>query len=232
MSKELKIAGLEAKFGAILKQAEELAELDSDDLTSEHHACAGVVSSYESARASFVKVTGEAGYLDQISHPTPPIGGASPNYGSQIQRVITNSESAVAFLRRGREQVPAEIKDKLNSLVDLISIIQEAEPDLHTHLTTAIREHEGTHYLAASVLAAKSIDYILNKLDGTDEQEKADNLVKKGFLEKELKDGFVRTWKKARNYYVHDIRSIPPSAESLSILTNACQLAEIYIQVQ
>ena len=232
MSKELRVAGLEAKFNAILNQAEEFAELDSEDLTSEHRACAGVVASYESARRSFVKVTGEAGYLDEISHPTPPMGGGASNYGSQIQRVISNSESAIAYLRRGREQVPAAIKDKLNSLNELISIISEVEPYLHAHLVTSIREYEETHYLAASVLAAKCIEYILNKLEGTDERAKADILVKKGLLKKDLEEGFLRAWKKARNYYVHDIRAAPPSGDSLSILTSACQLAEIYVQAQ
>ena len=232
MSEELKAAGLEAKFGATLRQAEELSELDPEDRAAEFRTCVGTIESYESARRSFVDVTGLPDYLDEVTLSGEATRWGRPDYGSQLQQVVTNSESAITYLGKSHEQVPNEVKDKLDSLTGLISIIQEVEPDLYAHLIIAIREHEKTHYLAATVLSAKTIGYVLGKLDGEDDQTKADILVKKGLLEKELKDGFTHTWKKARNYYVHDIRASPQPGESLSILTTACQLAEMYIQAQ
>lgn len=232
MSKELRAAGLEAKFASILRLADELSDLDLEDRAHEYTALAGVIESYQSARKIFVEITGLSSYLDGVGLDGTSTHRGYPDYGNGINQVITNSESAIAYLRTGREQVPTEVKDKLKSLEDSIAIVRELNPNLHEHLVTAIHEHERTHYLAASVLASKTIDYALSKLDGSDEATKADGLVRKGLLKSDLKDGFVRTWKKARNYYIHDITSAPPAEESLSILSNACQLSIFYTKSQ
>ncbi len=196
--------------------------------SGEFDAASGIVTTYRAARKSFEEHTKETRLLEDIPVPTPGSTGDYRDTKRQIRMVISNSAAAVAFLTRGEQKVPADVRNKLDALLEQIADVQKLSPNLHVHLAESVKEHEATHYLASSVLAAKSIDYVLSKLPGDNEIGKADFLVSKGLLKKELKDGWVLTWKKARNYYVHDLSAIPASPESLSLVTQACELALAY----
>lgn len=228
-NEELFRKGLEGKFRMI----ESLAIGHLKNSWAEYHsgefdAASGIVTTYRAARKSFEEHTKETRLLEDIPVPTPGSTGDYRDTKRQIRMVISNSAAAVAFLTRGEQKVPADVRNKLDALLEQIADVQKLSPNLHVHLAESVKEHEATHYLASSVLAAKSIDYVLSKLPGDNEIGKADFLVSKGLLKKELKDGWVLTWKKARNYYVHDLSAIPASPESLSLVTQACELALAY----
>jgi hypothetical protein len=221
-------SGLEQKFRMIQSLA--TGHLKSNwvgDSRGEYRSAEGIVATYEAARQVFEERIKGTGLLEVISMS----GYSSYEYDTgerEIRMVISNSAAAVGFLAQDRQQVSTEVRNKLDALLGQIAEVQQLSPNLYAHLAESVKEHEATHYLASSVLAAKSIDYVLAKLPGDNEISKAEFLVSKGLLKKELKDGWVLTWKKARNYYVHDLSAIPASAESLSLVTQACELGLAY----
>ena len=196
--------------------------------SGEFDAASGIVTTYRAARKSFEEHTKETRLLEDIPIPTPGSYGDYRDTKRQIRMVISNSAAAVAFLTRGEQKIPPDVRNKLGALLEQIADVQKLNPSLHTHLAESVKEHEATHYLASSALAAKSIDYILSQLPGDDVISKADFLVKKGVLKEDLKGGWVLTWKKVRNYYAHDLLAIPTSTESLSLVTAACEVALAY----
>ena len=221
--------GLEEKFRAIESLAiGHLKSHWSGESEGEYSSASGIILTYQAAREVFEERLKETGLLEAVSVPQQASYGSPPQTERQIRMVISNSAAAVAFLTKDRQEVSEEVRNKLDALLKQIAEVKNLNPNLHAHLVESVKEHEVAHYLASSVLAAKSIDYVLSKLPEGNEISKADFLVAKGLLKKELKDGWVLTWKKARNYYVHDLSAIPESAESLSLVTAACELGLAY----
>jgi hypothetical protein len=216
--------GLEQKFRSISALATGFIRSSFEDGRDEYNAGVGIVSSYQSATAAFRKPTGESGLLQSVSIPAADsFSSFFPDMHGHVRTVLANSEAAAPYL--AKERVPAEIRDRLDALRKEIAGTEVQSPDLFTHVSAAISEHESAHYLASVALSAKAIDYVVSKLNGTDDVSKADYLVQEGLLNKEVKNAWIATWRKVRNYYTRDLSSDPSPKESLSLLTNACELA-------
>jgi hypothetical protein len=84
-----------------------------------------------------------------------------------------------------------------------------------THVSSAISEYEGAHYLASALLAGKSIIYAWEHFPGGTSEEKTIKLLQSKLLKKDLKEQFLRAEKKARNYFTHDISAIPQPRDHL-----------------
>lgn len=219
--------GLEEKFRAIQSLAIGHMKTDFETSEDQYHSAVGIIQTYRASRETFENRVKEVGLLEGIAIPQHT-SYEWPETRREIRMVISNASAAVAFLTKAGEEVPKEVRNKLDALLGQIAEVENLSPNLHAHLAEAVKEHEAAHYLSSSVLAAKSIDYVLSKLPGDNEVSKADSLVVKGLLKKELKDGWILTWKRARNYYVHDLSAVPASAESLSLVTAACELGLVY----
>jgi hypothetical protein len=127
-------------------------------------------------------------------------------------------------LDRRISPIPSSVVDSLESQRGQILFIVDIDSDLHKHLIKAIDEYELGHYLAAALIAGKSVAYVISKLEGQTDEEKVENLVRKKLLDPKLRENFLKGSRKARNLYTHDLGAVPEPQEVLSALSDAIDI--------
>jgi hypothetical protein len=109
----------------------------------------------------------------------------------------------------------------MDSLRDQTAPLETHDPNLFKHLTLAVDEYESAHFLASALLAGKSGVYVLNHLQGNDDEEKVDYLVKSALVKEQLKDKMLRAARKARNYFSHDMSAFAGPSDALDSISGA-----------
>ena len=145
-----------------------------------------------------------------------------------LEFIRNNCEIAKLFINSVIGKISHEDIDKLYSLRQEIRPLGRSNPKLYQHLENAIEEYESGHYLACALIAGKIFIFCHNTIPGEDEEEKAKFLIKKGLLEKRLKDLFLRGGRLARNLFSHDLLAYPKPHDSLELLSHAVKIALIY----
>ncbi|RSN77416.1 MAG: hypothetical protein DSO07_10100 [Thermoproteota archaeon] len=162
-----------------------------------------------------------------------------------------NCGGAIEFLETQLKQpkLSFEELDKLKGLR------KEAEDGivcniaLKEHLLQAVEEYERGHYLACALIAGKVVDYLIDRLAsmfGVKEKEigekarlVAEKIPEKLKIEKSSEkwkffvEDVMKTAKHARNYFTHDLSSIPTRpADVLSLLSGAVTLSVSFCKIQ
>jgi hypothetical protein len=183
-----------------------------------------LIDSYETSRNMFQTVTTDVllSYLQYDSSGRNNIG--------LLQQLLVECATAVGFLETLSIPISPSDKDKLESLRGEIASLEAFDRDLFTHVDAAISEYENAHYLAATLLAGKSVVYALEQLPGKTSEDKVGRLLQAKLLKDDLKDQFLRAEKKARNYFTHDISAIPQPQEALALVAGACNLSLVLMR--
>jgi hypothetical protein len=182
-----------------------------------------LVSSYDNARVQFLNIAPQAKITpDYIGCQ---VGLKVPEYVDILDRLKINCATAVAFLQALASRIPPIERDKLNSMRDQMTPLENYNPHLFKHLMLAVDEYENGHFPASALLAGKSVVYVLNCLQGATDEEKVDYLVKSGLLEEKLKDKSLKAARKARNYFSHDISAFAEPSDALNSISEAVDLS-------
>jgi hypothetical protein len=188
----------------------------------------GLVESYLSAREEFHSGIKDM-KLENVEVGTLHWGASDlVQLKKAVVKLIINCESAVGYLERVGSPIPKEVIDRLEAQRGQIVPVEVFDINLFKHLSKAIDEHESGHYLAAAMVAGKAATYINGRLDGTSEEEKVENLIRKGLVDPKLKESFLRASRKTRNFYSHDLSAVPEPQEALSAVSDAVDLAIKY----
>ena len=104
---------------------------------------------------------------------------------------------------------------------------------LFTHVTGAISEYEGAHYLASALLAGKAIMYVWEQFPGKTNEEKVGLLLKANLIKQSLKEQFLKAEKKSAKTIT--ARMIFPRFRNLrrhtrDLVADACNLSMILMR--
>ncbi|MEM2179119.1 MAG: hypothetical protein QW272_09910 [Candidatus Methanomethylicaceae archaeon] len=134
-----------------------------------------------------------------------------------------------------KPQIPSSITTKLSSLrKELEEMENKIEPEISNNIKEAIDEIEQGHNLAAALIASRVICYVLDKIQGKNDKEKAKKLIELGVIEKERKDeyeNFLRASRLSRNFLSHKPSLYPKPEEALQIVISAFHLARYLIHL-
>lgn len=183
----------------------------------------GLVESYELSRNMFATVSTDIS-LAYLQH------GPGDQQVGLLQQLSVECATAIGFLEALVSPIPTADKDKLDSLRHEITSLEGFNGNLFTHVSGAISEYEGAHYLASALLAGKSVIYAWEQFPGKTSEEKASKLLQAKLLKEDLKGQFLRAEKKARNYFTHDISAIPQPQEALVLVADACNLSMVLMR--
>jgi len=181
---------------------------------------------YRGARYDFQKIAPKA----RISLDRIRINEIDTNHDSEfppfLEQIAINCETALGYLKElAGPSLSVEDKDKLDSLRRQIADLEGFNENLFKHVTKAIEEYEHGHHLASALLAGKATVYVLEQLEGKDDESKADSLVKLGLLDTRMKPDFLKGARKARNYFTHDLSAIAESHDAIGMIGDACDLS-------
>lgn len=124
-----------------------------------------------------------------------------------------------------KPKIPLDTITKLGSLREELKKLEDGlKPEVSSDLNEAIGEMEQGHSLAASMIASRIICYVLDKIQGKDDDEKVGKLVEFGIIEKERKDEkerFVSASRLSRNLLSHIPGLCPKPDEALQLVSSA-----------
>jgi hypothetical protein len=178
-----------------------------------------LISRHDDARIQFFAIAPNAKV-----HPDyiPFQAGLKPSeYEEAADRLKISCATALAFLRTLASRISPAEKDKMDSLRNQIAPLETHDPNLFKHLMLAVDEYESAHFLASALLAGKSVVYVLNHLQGENEEEKVNYLVKRGLVREQLKDKMLRAARRARNYFSHDMSAFAEPSDALNSISDA-----------
>ncbi len=238
MSDIAETSGLVAKFATVEKLALNLIQ----EITKEQYSLSkqrnaerlnALVESYQSAWRDFTKFFPQSKVtIDYVSgYDVKEYDYDSHKRMALLDRLIVNCETATERLKQAMIMIPVEERDKLDSLRKALGSIEINQLVLR-HLLKAIDEYEASHYFAATLLAGKASVFILEQLGGTTDEEKVQRLIVAGLVNKDLKDRFLKSARRARNYFTHDISAIPEPVDALGLVSDACDLAIKWSQLR
>jgi len=146
-----------------------------------------------------------------------------------VTKLALNCDSAAGYLDGATMPAPRAVLLNLESRRQEIAPIEEFDAHLFTHLTKAIDEHELGHYLAATLIAEKTVAYVIGKLDGGTEKEKAENLIRMDLLSPKLKAHFLDASRRTRDLRSRELGAFPEPLESLAAVSDAVEIAIKYL---
>jgi small nuclear ribonucleoprotein (snRNP)-like protein len=152
------------------------------------------------------------------------------NLKNAVTKLAVNCDSAAGFLDRAIMPVPKAVIMTLESRRQQIAPIEEFDAHLFTHLSKAIEELETGHYLAAAMIAGKTVAYVNDKLDGKTEEEKVENLIRLKLLDPMLKESFLKAYRKTGDFYSHALGAVPEPQEALGAVSAAVDVATKYLK--
>lgn len=185
----------------------------------------GLVDSYELGRNMFATVSTDIS-LAYLQHRP------GDQHIGLLQQLSVECATAIGFLEALASPIPIADKDKLDSLRHEITSLEGFNGNLFAHVSGAISEYEGAHYLASALLAGKSVIYAWEQFPGKTSEEKASKLLQAKLIKEDLKGQFLRAEKKARNYFTHDISAIPQPQEALVLVADACNLSMALMRIK
>jgi len=145
-------------------------------------------------------------------------------------RLEVNCDSAAGYLDRAIMPLATAIIATLESRRREIAPIEEFDALLFAHLSKAIDEQEMGHYFAAAVIAGKTVAYVYDKLEGKDDEEKTENLVRLKLLDPKHKESFLKGSRKTRNRYSRELGAVPDAQEALAAVSDAVDMAIKYLE--
>ena len=126
-------------------------------------------------------------------------------------------------------------KNKIESLNEELDEFEKVGCDniILKNLKEALEEAESKHHLACGIIAARTILYVIEKFEGKTDEEKLSNLVKlevinKDEKSKETSKSFLDAAKSARNAISHKIDYFPKGSDSISLLSYAFRMTNIF----
>ena len=145
-------------------------------------------------------------------------------------KIVAGCDSAIAALETLLAKIPLETKDKLESLKEELSSIENIDFDIQRNLDEAIKECEMGHYLASALISSRVIVYILSKVKGKTDEDRVKNLVEQNLIPKDRKDEIMELMKAsrlARNLLSHRVDIDPRIEDTLIVVSNAIKLTKI-----
>jgi len=154
-----------------------------------------------------------------------------------LQDIIRGCEVAERSLEALlRLHVEPGVLDELNSLRRELEELESRglDPNIVKNLREAITEAEQGHYLASAMIASRVICYVISKIPGERDEDKAEHLVKRGAVPKDRKDiqkQLVTAMRLSRNFLSHRVDLFPSPEEVLMLLGGAFVLARLTILI-
>ena len=186
----------------------------------------GIIRNYDDIRSQYYSLI-----TDEPKPHLTLIPKKKMSYAGVLEVIINNCTKAIGYIDSLLMQLTPEEIDKLESLRREIAWLESERPDLHRHIIEAIELHANGYYIGSTLISAKIICYVIEKIPGKNDEEKADFLVEKGLIDSDLRPWFIRGVKRARNFFTHKIYAIPEVHESLELLSNAIEAIKILVKI-
>lgn len=227
------VSALSAQFKEIKRSAEELLNQEIRVAVGPFimQKVLGVVESYNDARQNLYSILPQLikGY---ITLPSFTRDDAQINPLEVLQRIRNGCEFIIELLEQCTRGLTREEKDRIDSLRKELHKVENFNLSLYLHLKEALSEYEHRHYLSTVLLAGKVICFVLEQIPGNNDSEKIGELIREGIVPEDMKQELLKGAREARSYYVHDINSIPESAESLEMLAKAFYFTKLLIKYE
>ena len=225
------LIGLESKFSSIRSSTDALllalVQTSASFMTPDAvdsvigQMIRGVMKNYLEARnLYYVLVKGSQINPDYVSDDL-----AKQEPAKALHIVRSNCDAVIGVIRfRLKHVVPQE------ALRNQIKGIEDENRNLYKHLEHAIREYEEGHYISSTLVSCKAIAYSLDQLPGKTDEEKAALLVQQGLIDRKLETDYLKSSRRARAFFSHDIGAIPEPQEALELLASAVNFSLLLLK--
>ena len=108
--------------------------------------------------------------------------------------------------------------------------LPELPEEYGKNVEEAIREFEKGAFLGSALISGRIIQYVFDQIPGREIKEKIKALEDKGLVEEkgEVPPEYVlKAYRKARNYFSHDITAYPDRSEALELIIICKRLLEL-----
>ncbi|MFW6048469.1 MAG: hypothetical protein ACOC87_04175 [Candidatus Natronoplasma sp.] len=148
-----------------------------------------------------------------------------------LRQIETQCDKAIGGLRPHLSPISAEEQDRLSKYRSKIEdLASELDPKFVKNMNKAIEVFEKGYYLASALISSRMIIYLIEKIPGSNDEEKADFLEREAMIEESDEKSFlIKVNRQARNYFSHDIKSYPDSSDALSLLGDSVKLLRLYL---
>ena len=135
-----------------------------------------------------------------------------------------------------KPSVEPELVDKLGSLRKELEKLENAGLDVMVvkNLKEAIMEAEHGHRLASAMVASRVICTIIDGLEGKEDEEKVEYLVRMGVVPRDRKDvqrQILTAMRLSRNFLAHKVNIFPETSDVLTLLGGAFNLSKIWLKL-
>jgi len=160
------------------------------------------------------------------------IGYFMKNRTSILRMLIIECNKAIMYI-----ETPflfdSQEEDTLNHIKkEVKELYKDLDMKFEDNLKVAITETEKGHFLPATLILSRLIDFMYRKLPGKEKKEKIKSLKKQNIIKEESEEEYIiKTVKKSRNILNHQIDFFPTSSYTLSILGDCIYLIKIYIKL-
>lgn len=155
-----------------------------------------------------------------------------------LHRISIQCESVIGSLNTLISPLSPEDADKLDKLrSELAEVTTDLDINYEKNLNEAIIEQEKGHFLASALITARVVNYILDRIEGKNIEEKIkflqdNNIIVKGREGEEAKTFIIKASKKARNVFTHTIETFANASDSLSLLGDCIKLLKILTRLK
>jgi len=170
----------------------------------------------------------------EISFTSVDIATTRANAKGVLRQIETQCEKAIRGLRSHLSPISAEEQDRLSKYrSEIEDLASELDKKFVKNMNKTIDVFEEGHYLASTLISSRMVTYLIDRIPGEDDEEKADFLEKKGMIEESDEESFlIKVKRQARNYFSHDIKAYPDSSDALSLLGDSVKLLKLYIDLK
>jgi len=155
-----------------------------------------------------------------------------------VRDLIIGCKTAESYLESIlRPLAEPEVLNKLNSLKKELEELEEKGLDLSVakNLREAIDEAEQGHHLASAMISSRVICYLVDRIQGRDDKEKVDYLIRRGIIPKDRKDDqekVITLMRRSRNFLSHDINIFSGPGDVLMLLGGAFNLVNLTLPLE
>ena len=151
---------------------------------------------------------------------------------ARLRQLILECDKVIGLLKSIQTSLSTEEIDKMNHIrTEISKICEDLDINFEKNLNMAVTESENGHFLASAIITSRIVEYVLDKIEGKNIEDKIDFLVSKGLIDKDRKDvkeAVIKASKLSRNFFSHRIDTFVESSEALTLLGDCVKILRIY----
>lgn len=171
--------------------------------------------------------------IKKITYKASPIDGRlNSNKRALLRELIIDCDEIISFLSPEILELSVEEMDKLDHIrKEILAVSDNLDINFEKNLEISLKQAEKGNFLGSTLITARVVEYILQKIDGKTIEDKIKFLISKNIIENDREDirhAIIKASRKSRNFFTHRIDTFAGSSDALSILGDCIKLLEIY----